>query len=204
MLSVKRLAMLVGLVVLVLAPAGAASAAPSTQDTQYLQAIHQANLVEVSAGKMAQQKGVNQRVKDLGGQFVTDHTELDESVQETASEVGVTLPDKPTNDQQAVLNHLKGLNGTAFDTQWVSMELIAHTRSIDATETEVAQGSDPAVVQVAQNALPVLQEHYRELVSLAEALGVPVPEEGGAPSPGSSSGRPSPAISSGSPSPGRS
>nr|MDT0662170.1 DUF4142 domain-containing protein [Micromonospora sp. DSM 115978] len=202
MLSVRRLAMIAGLVVVGLAPAGAATAAPSTQDTQYLQAIHRVNLVEISAGKMAQQKGANQQVKSLGGTLVTDHQKLDESVKSTASSVGVTLPDKPTNDQQAVLNHLKGLSGNAFDTQWISVELVAHMRAIELTETEVAQGSDPAVVQVAQNALPVLQAHYQELVSLAQALGVPIPDESGTPTPGSSSGRPSPATSSPS-SPGR-
>ncbi|MDG4832251.1 DUF4142 domain-containing protein [Solwaraspora sp. WMMD1047] len=202
MLSVKRLAMIAGLVVVGLAPAGAATAAPSAQDTQFLQGIHRANLVEISAGKMAQQKGANQQVKELGEMLVTDHTKLDETVKSTASSVGVTLPDKPTNDQQAVLNHLKGLNGSAFDNQWVSVELVAHMRAIELAETEVAQGSDPAVVQVAQNALPVLQEHYQELVNLAETLGVPIPEESGTPTPGSSSGRPSPATS-GPSSPGR-
>jgi predicted outer membrane protein len=203
MLAVKRLAMIAGLAVIGLVPAGAAKAAPSTQDTQFLQAIHRVNLVEVSAGKLAQQKGANQQVKDLGEMFVTDHTELDGTVKETASSVGVTLPDKPTSDQQAVLNHLKSLKGNAFDTQWVSAQLVAHQRAVEATETEVAQGSDPAVVQVAQDALPVLQKHYQELVSLAQTLGVPIPDESGTPSPGASPGRTSPSIT-GTPSPGRS
>lgn len=194
MLPVKRLAVLAGLVVLGLAPAGAArAAAPSTQDTQFLQSIHRVNLFEVSAGKLAQQKGANQQVKDLGAKFAKDHSKLDQTVQSTAQSVGVTLPDQPTADQQAVLNHLKGLSGSAFDTQWISVQLIAHQQAIDVTETEIQQGSDPTVKQVAQNALPVLQEHYRALVAAARTLGVPIPETpspripsptGTAPSPG--------------------
>lgn len=177
MLPVKRLAVVAGLVVLGLAPSGAAhAAAPSTQDTQFLQSLHRVNLAEVSAGKLAQQKGANQQVKDLGTKFATDHAKLDQTVQSTASSVGVTLPDSPTADQQAVLNHLKGLSGAAFDTQWISVQLIAHQQAIDVTETEITQGSDPAVKQVAQNALPMLQAHYQALVAAAKSLGVPIPE----------------------------
>lgn len=206
MLPVKRLAAVAGLVVLGLAPSGAArAAAPSTQDSQFLQSIHRVNLSEVSAGKLAQQKGTNQQVKDLGKKFSTDHAKLDQTVQSTASSVGVTLPDQPSADQQAVLNHLKGLNNTAFDTQWISVQLIAHQQAIDVTETEISQGSDPTVKQVAQNALPMLQDHYRALVAAARTLGVPIPEtpspqipspSGTAPSPsGTTTEVPTPAIS---------
>ena len=72
MLGIKRLGLLAALVLVGLAPAAAAQAAaqPSTQDTQYLQAVHQVNLAEIVTGNLAQQKGQNQQVKDLGEQFV--------------------------------------------------------------------------------------------------------------------------------------
>jgi predicted outer membrane protein len=83
MLGIKRLGLLAALVLVGLAPAAAAQAAvqPSTQDTQYLQALHQVNLFEITTGNLAQQKGKNAQVKDLGKMFVTDHTQLDQTVQ---------------------------------------------------------------------------------------------------------------------------
>jgi putative membrane protein len=195
MLGVKRLALIAGLVLLGLAPASAAQAAaqPSDQDTQYLQAIHQANLFEIEAGNMAQQQASDQQVKDLGAMFVTDHTQLDQTVQSTASSVGVTLPNSPTADQQSVLDQLKGLNGSEFDTQWVTAQLTAHNQTVQATETEIAQGSDSSVKQIAETALPVLQAHIDELTALAQSLGIPVP--------GGSSGSASPSGTPVSPSP---
>ena len=76
MLGIKRLGLLAALVLVGVAPAAAAQAAaqPSTQDTQYLQALHQVNLFEITAGDLAQQKGQNQEVKDLGAMLKTDHT----------------------------------------------------------------------------------------------------------------------------------
>jgi putative membrane protein len=201
MLGVKRLASIAGLVLLGLAPATAAQAAaqPSEQDTQYLQTIHQVNLFEIEAGNLAQQQASDQQVKDLGAMFVTDHTQLDQTVQSTASSLGVTLPDSPSSEQQAVLNQLKGLQGSEFDTQWVTAQLTAHNQALQATETEIAQGSESSVTQLAQTALPVLQAHIDELTALAQSLGVPVP--GGTPGTPSPGGTPATPATPATPSP---
>ncbi|MGC5386589.1 DUF4142 domain-containing protein [Micromonospora chalcea] len=188
MLGIKRLGLMAALVVVGLAPAAAAQAAaqPSTQDTQYLQAVHQVNLFEITAGNLAQQKGQNQQVKDLGKMFVTDHTQLDQTVQSTAQQLNVQLPADPTADQQKVLDKLNNLNGAEFDKAWVTAQLAGHVQAIQATQTEISQGSEQSVVQIAQDALPVLQAHYDALVALAQTLGVPVPQTSasGTPSPG--------------------
>ncbi|MEU1809605.1 DUF4142 domain-containing protein [Micromonospora sp. WMMD1076] len=188
MLGIKRLGLLAALVVVGLAPAAAAQAAaqPSTQDTQYLQAVHQVNLFEITAGNLAQQKGQNEQVKDLGKMFVTDHTQLDQTVQSTAQQLNVQLPADPTADQQKVLDQLNNLSGAEFDKAWVTAQLAGHVQAIQATQTEISQGSEQSVVQIAQDALPVLQAHYDALVALAQTLGVPVPQTSasGTPSPG--------------------
>ncbi|MFF5172001.1 DUF4142 domain-containing protein [Micromonospora sp. NPDC000089] len=190
MLGIKRLGLLATLVVVGLAPAAAAQAAaqPSTQDTQYLQAVHQVNLFEITAGNLAQQKAQNQQVKDLGQMFVTDHTQLDQTVQSTAQQLNVTLPSQPTADQQKVLDKLGTLKGAEFDKAWVTAQLAGHVQAIQATQTEISQGSEQSVVQLAQDALPVLQAHYDALVALAQQLGIPVPQASasGTPGPGGS------------------
>jgi putative membrane protein len=208
-LAVKRLGMgagmaLLGLTLLGLAPPTAArgTAAPSQQDSQYLQSIHQANLAEIAIGNLARQNGTNKQVQDLGAQLVLDHAELDKSVQSSASSAKVSLPDAPTPDQQAVLSQLQAATGAAFDAQWISAELIGHMKNIQLTQTELAQGSDPAIKQVAQGALSKLQKHFDELVSLARKLGVPVPTSPSAgPRPSTSPATPSPSRSTVSPSP---
>ncbi|MFJ8578603.1 DUF4142 domain-containing protein [Micromonospora sp. NPDC093277] len=191
MLGIKRLGLLATMVVVGLAPAAAAQAAaqPSTQDTQYLQALHQVNLFEIASGNLAQQKGQNAQVKDLGKQFVTDHTQLDDSVKSTAQQLNVQLPNSPTADQQNVLNQLNGLSGADFDKAWVTAELNGHVQAIQATQTQISQGSEQSVITLAQDALPVLQAHLDALTSLAETLGIPVPQTSasGTPGPGGTS-----------------
>ncbi|WP_422773969.1 DUF4142 domain-containing protein [Plantactinospora sp. WMMC1484] len=218
MLVVKRLGVIVSMALLGLVPAGAAytaaaaaqpsgtpsatpSASLSAQDRQFLQAIHQVNLFEIAAGNLAKQKGTNQEVKNLGGRFVTDHTQLDQKVQNVASAASFNLPNKMTNEQQAVINQLQNVSGADFDTQWITSQLTAHTQAMQLVQAELTQGSDPSAKQVAQQAAPVLQAHHNALVALAQSMGVPIP--GGttvAPSPGVSSGAPSPG-GTGTPSP---
>lgn len=205
MLVVKRLGVIVSMVIIGLAPAGAAysaaapsatpsatpSAALSAQDRQFLQSIHQVNLAEITTGNLARQKGANQEVKDLGARLVTDHTQLDQKVQSVASSASLTLPDKVTSEQQAVVNQLQNVSGADFDAQWVTAQLTAHSRAMQLVQAELTQGSDPAAKQLAQQAAPVLQAHHNALVAVAQSLGVPIP--GGttvAPSPGVSSGSP--------------
>ncbi|SBT48583.1 DUF4142 domain-containing protein [Micromonospora narathiwatensis] len=191
MLGIKRLGLLAAMVVVGLAPAAAAQAAaqPSTQDTQYLQALHQINLFEINMGNLAQQKGQNAEVKDLGKQFVTDHTQLDDSVKSTAQQLNVQLPNSPTTDQQNVINQLNNLSGADFDKAWVTAELNSHVQAIQATQTEISQGSEQSVITLAQDALPVLQAHLDALTSLAQTLGIPVPQTSasGTPGPGGTS-----------------
>ncbi|MGK5443011.1 DUF4142 domain-containing protein [Micromonospora sp. URMC 105] len=207
MLGIKRLGLLAALVLVGLAPAAAVQAAaqPSTQDTQYLQAVHQSNLFEIRAGDLAEEKGQNQEVKRLGQMFKTDHTQLDQTVRQTASQLGVQLPDEPTADQRQILDQLRNASGEEFDRQWVTAQLNAHVQAIQATQTEISQGQEQSVIQLAQNALPVLQAHYDELVNLAQQLGVPVPQASvtGTPGPGGTTPpAPAPGGTNGSPAPG--
>ncbi|MEU5552343.1 DUF4142 domain-containing protein [Micromonospora sp. NPDC047793] len=186
MLGIKRLGLLAALVLVGVAPAAAAQAAaqPSEQDTQYLQAVHQVNLYEIAAGELAQQKAENEQVKELAQQFVTDHTELDQSVQDVAGQLNVQLPNEPTPDQRTALDQLNNASGEEFDRLWVTQGLAGHLQAIQATQTEISQGTEPQVVQLAQTALPVLQAHYDALVTLAEELGIPVPQTSASGTPG--------------------
>jgi putative membrane protein len=99
----------------VLLPATAASAAPSDQDTAFLQAAHQSNLAEIAGGKIAQQKGQSQEVKDLGARFIEDHTRLDSALQDTAEALGVELPSAPNAEQRALAQRYEATDGADFD-----------------------------------------------------------------------------------------
>ncbi len=179
MRSIRAALASAGAVALLAIPAAPAQAAPSAQDTAFLQAAHQSNLAEIAGGTLAQQKGQSQQVKDLGARFVADHTNLDNTVRQVAQALGVTLPDAPNPDQQAVAARYQQTTGAAFDTLFISTQMDAHMAAMRNGEKEIAQGQDPQAKQVAQSAAPVIAGHHDQLTAAAKALGVPVRVDSG-------------------------
>ncbi|WP_067508034.1 DUF4142 domain-containing protein [Actinoplanes sp. TFC3] len=169
----RRLAVCTAVAGLLFLPGTPASAAPSGQDSTYLKAAHQSNLAEIAGGRLAQSKGTDQQVKDLGGRFVTDHTRLDNALQQTASALGVDLPDAPNAQQQALATRYQSASGDDFDALFVSTQMDAHMTALTLGRTEVARGSDAQAKQAAQDAAPVIQSHHDALDAAARDLGVP-------------------------------
>ncbi len=172
-MKLYRFAAALGVAAVLVVPGTAAYAAPSSQDSTYLKAAHQSNLAEIAGGKLAQQKGDSQQVKDLGARFVTDHTTLDSALQKTASALGVDLPSAPNAAQRALAKQYQAASGSSFDALFVSTQMDAHMAAMKLGQTEIAQGSDPSVVNAAKSAAPVIAKHHTLLRDAASALGLP-------------------------------
>ena len=165
------LAGLAGLLI-VTGPAGAA-AQPSEQDTAWMVAAHQSNLAEIAAGNAAVQRATTADVRRLGQMFIDMHTALDADLTAAAGELAVTLPAAPTPDQQATLERVQAEQGQAFDAAWIAAQIASHQATLQATRTEVEQGSNPTVVQLATASTPVVEQHLQELQSLSANAGAP-------------------------------
>jgi putative membrane protein len=170
---IRKAALALGLAGMFLVPATAAQAAPSDQDAAYLRAAHQSNLAEIAGGKLAQQKGDSQDVKDLGARFVADHTKLDAAVRQTASQLDVDLPGAPNEEQQALAAKYQQASGDDFDALFVSTQMDAHMKAMANGQKEISQGSDAAAKKNAQAAAPVIASHHELLNDAARAVGVP-------------------------------
>ena len=76
--------------VLIALPAHA-QANPTTRDERVVSFVHQANLHEIEASKLAQAKSSSQDVKDFAGQMIADHQGADEQVRSYAQAHGIDL-----------------------------------------------------------------------------------------------------------------
>ncbi|MEV0718464.1 DUF4142 domain-containing protein [Asanoa sp. NPDC050611] len=142
----------------VVGAASPSAAAPSAQDVAYLQAAHQSNLLEIATGNQAQQEGRSQQVKDIGARFVADHTKLDQSLQQTASSLGVPLA--PGDAAQKATDQLARVPDSQYDRVWIPLQQAAHTAAMQNGEREIQKGSEAAVKQDATNAAPILEQHH--------------------------------------------
>lgn len=136
---------------------------PSEQDQAWLRTIHEGNLAEIQAGRLARGKGMTKRIKAIGKMLVQDHTKLDVQVTGTATRLGVRLPASPSAEQRTELARLRDSTGKDFDQDFLAAMTNEHMAAIAATKTEISGGSSQTVVALAKAAAPKLQEHLDAL-----------------------------------------
>jgi putative membrane protein len=148
-----------------LAMADAAGMAPA--DRAFVAKAAQGGLMEVAAGKLAAQRGLDQAVKEFGQKMVTDHASANDQLKSLADSKQILLPSSLSPEEDAALGKLEGLNGTDFDKAYLQMMVKDHVEDISEFEKEVKKGQDAEVKSFAENTLPTLRHH----LMLANRLG---------------------------------
>jgi putative membrane protein len=126
--------------------------------------------MEVTLGTMAQEKGSHQRVKDFGAMMVRDHTAANQELVSIAATKNYPIPDSLLPKHQRHVDHLNGLNGTAFDRAYMDMMVEAHKDDIDEFEDASKKAKDTDVKAFAAKQLPILTMHRDTARSIRSAL----------------------------------
>ncbi len=153
--------------------AGAAVAAPKAQssakDQRFMTEAIEGDLSEVNMGKLAQQKGGSDQVKQFGQALAQDHGDHLQKAQQLASQNGLQAPSEPNKQQTAIYNRLEGLSGDRFDKAFAQAMVRDHEKDIKKYEKEAAAKSP--LSDFAQQTVPVLQKHLDMAKSLSSAKG---------------------------------
>ena len=156
-----------------LAFAGAAMAAPkaqsSTKDQRFMTEAIEGDLSEVNMGKLAQQKGQSDQVKQFGQTLAQDHGDHLQKAQQLASQNGLQAPSEPNRQQKAMYSRLEGLSGNRFDKAFALAMIRDHEKDIKKYEKEAAAKSP--LSDFAQQTVPVLQKHLDMAKSLSSGKG---------------------------------
>ena len=161
-----------------LAPNGALNA----QDQSFIQQQASDNASEIQAGQLAETQAGDQAVSTYGRWLVLDHTVLNASLQQAAQAEGVTPSSTPDATQAAQNAQLQGLTGSAFDMQYLQNEVQSNIQGIGYLEQEIYNGADPALVALAQAALPLQEQHLAGAVQADVALTLGANDQSAAPS----------------------
>jgi len=149
---------------------GSATAAPSAQDTAYIEFAARANLAEVALGELAQKQANSQAVRAFGRDMVKDHSKQYDQLKSVAAALGTTVPSVPNKQQRKIAKLWSGLQGREFTCAYIPFQWDDHQGVIAMTEKEIAEGSDASVKAAAAAALPVLEEHYEHVTMLLGKL----------------------------------
>jgi putative membrane protein len=150
--------------------------AQAPSDPQIAGIVQTANQIDISQAKLALKKTSNPQVKEFANQMISDHTNLEKSVNDLAKKLGVTPEDSATSKQlkqQAAdeTKKLRSLHGKAFDKEYASHEVAYHQAVIDAAKNTLIPNAKNAELKSAlEGAAPVLQGHMEHAQQLEQSL----------------------------------
>ncbi len=148
------------------------------KDKMFLRKAAQGGMAEVQLGQLASQKASSQEIKDFGAKMVKDHTELNEEMKPIADSMGVMLPKKLAQKDQAEYDKLNGLSGNDFDSEYLTYMVKDHHMDLREFRMEASSTTDPTLKTAVEKGAKVIREHSNMVDSLAKSKGLTVPARG--------------------------
>ena len=152
------------------ARATAVAARPVSPEAEFLIAVHQGNLAQIAAGKVAYRKSENRTVRRLGKRFAAYHKKLDAQVKQAAVALDVRLPKEPNSEQLDLAGQYRTAAAGDFDTLFVDTQLAGYERAAKLARLVLAVSSDPSIAKIVANASPVIEENRIALTAARDEL----------------------------------
>jgi predicted outer membrane protein len=134
-------------------------------DVDLLVKARLAGLWEMPAGRMAEEKGTTERVREIGKAIADQHVRLDELCVNAANTFGVQLPTEPTNLQKVWLKEMEEASGKEFDRIYVDRLRDAHGAIYPVIAMVRASTRNAAVRKLADQASGFVDNHMLLLES---------------------------------------
>ena len=140
-------------------------------DADRLAAIAQANLAEITTGKIAVEKSTNPDVKAFAQKMIDDHTTGLDDTKKVAAAKNITLPTAPDAAHQKMAANLQKLSGTEFDKAYIKQGGVADHAKVHAKlKKDMTSAKDADIKALATKLEPIVAEHGDMAKKLQESL----------------------------------
>ncbi|WP_430612509.1 DUF4142 domain-containing protein [Flavobacterium sp. JP2137] len=139
-------------------------------DEQFVTKAIAGGTAEMRKGALARKKSKNAEIIRYGEMMERDHHAVNSKLKETAQRRGDKISEQLPNNLQQSYNTLEKLDGLAFDREYVSQMVKDHRETIDLFQQQAKNGSDQDLKDIANSALPTLQEHLRQIEQLQKTI----------------------------------
>lgn len=151
--------------------------AAAVTDPQIAAIVVAANTVDIEAGKLAQSKTKNEKVRQFAETMINDHTAVNKSAVELVTRLGVTPEESETSraltaSGEETRARLGGLSGKEFDKEYIDNEVAYHKLVIDAVDKTLIPNAKNAELKAALvNVRPALVAHLQHAEQIQAELG---------------------------------
>lgn len=142
----------------------------SEDGTEFAVKAASGSMLEIAAGKMAEEKGTSQAVKDFGAMMVKDHGKASEELKSIATSKNITLPSTMGEDHQKHVDELAKLSGKEFDKKYVDMMADDHDDDVDMFDKASKDLKDPELKAFATQTLSVVKGHLERITTIKKDM----------------------------------
>lgn len=140
---------------------GASGNKLSNREEKMLKQLGEANMAEINAGKLAQDKAQSEEVKSFAKKMVDDHTKALDELKVIAQSKGVTLPTEPNKQQMAMQKKLEGLSGEQFDRQYMKQAGDRSHKQTHQLLQKAAKAEDTDLKNYASKTIAAVEDHQQ-------------------------------------------
>jgi putative membrane protein len=157
--------------------AARSAATAAVTDPQIAAIVVAANSVDIEAGKLAQSKTKNRKVKEFADDMVRDHTAVNKAAVELVTKLGVTPEENDTSRSltssgEQTRARLGGLSGKTFDREYVDNEVAYHKLVLDAIDNTLIPSAQNAELKATLvKVRPTIAAHLQHAEQLQASLG---------------------------------
>jgi predicted outer membrane protein len=132
-------------------------------DRDFVVKVRAAGLWEHPLGLMAMERGTTPEMKEAGEHLVVGHARLDATCRRIAPELGITLPNLASPQQQQFVSTVDGTTGRQFDTTAANIMRITHGQIFPVVAKIRANTKNSLVRQLADQANDTVLDHITVL-----------------------------------------
>lgn len=152
------------------AMAGSHAGKLASGDRTFVEKAAAGGMAEVAAGKLAQEKGSSDGVKQFGARMVAEHTKANDELMQIATSKGIQPPADVDRKHKTTMDKLSKLSGAAFDREYVKGQVADHKDTAKLMDKEAKSGRDADLKAFAAKTLPVVQEHLQMVVGMDDSM----------------------------------
>jgi putative membrane protein len=144
-------------------------------DRQFVKNAIENSGAEVELGKIAQQHGSSDTVKEFGKRMVQVHSQTSEELKQAAAKVNIQVAPDPSRKAKKAAEKLNKLSGADFDRAFARQVMNFQKEDLKQYTRESKTGQSPELKQFANRVMPTLEEDRKmaeQLENNAGAAGV--------------------------------
>jgi len=140
----------------------AAAATMGVQDTKFINAAGPSDQFELQTSQIALERSRRADVRAYAQMMIDQHTASAQQLTLLAGAKGATVSQGLDPTQERLLAAVRSAGPSGFDRTYLNGQVLGHTATVMTYNDEISGGVDPDTKALAQQTLPMIQQHLQE------------------------------------------